>query len=400
MPSLTSAIGRATRLTRKGRLLEATSVIQKALGSGTAPPKSPTKGRAKPVAAAKQLAKPTSRSKAAPAPKALPERKRVTPPSPRTAPPSARATPRGFASGTSLPGAGSLARVAPSARARLKRSIAKPSIPDGARYPWRSHTGPHGARRYRLYVPGNLPAGPRPLLVMLHGCTQGADDFARGTRILEAAERHGVLVALPEQDRAANAMACWNWFEPAHQGRGAGEPAILAGIVRNVLARESVDPARVFVAGLSAGGAMAAVLGATEPEMFAGVGVHSGLPYRAASDMTSAMRAMRSGAGRVPAVGPRGAAPRLFVVHGTADGTVSPRNADRLLEAMGRGERQSERHGRVGVTRLVREGRTVAEDWRVAGLGHAWSGGEPGASYTAPDGPDATEGMLRFFLEG
>ena len=369
---LPRAMRRATRLTRKGKPLAATSALQKALSealSGT------TAKRPKPKRSAPSRARPSGK----PAPK------RATAPSGRK-----RQTPNAYTAPFTIP--------RPTTRARVKRTAPAPLVAPGAQYVWRTHSGPHGTRRYRLYVPAKLPEGPRPLLVMLHGCTQGADDFARGTRALEAAERHGVLVALPEQDRAANAMACWNWFEPAHQDAGYGEPAVLLGIVRNITAKHAVDPRRVFVAGLSAGGAMAAVLGAVAPDTFAAIGVHSGLPYRSARDVSSAMKVMRSGAGRTPAIGPRADAPRTFIVHGTADGTVSPRNADRLFAAMGRGEAETERRGRVGITRLVRGGRIVAEDWRVAGLGHAWSGGAPGASYTDPDAPDVTDAMLRFFL--
>ena len=371
MFAFSRAMRRATKLTRKGRLAEATAVIQSALSS----PSPPSPGKAK-----RRPTKPIAKRPAA---------KRASP---------KRSVPKRAKPGPSLTPTVPAALARPAVRARVKRDAPTPPVPPGALYGWRTHSGPHGSRRYRLYVPAALPSGPRPLLVMLHGCTQGADDFALGTRVLEAAERHGLIVTLPEQTRSHNAMACWNWFEPAHQGAGRGEPAILAGIVGAITKRHAIDPARIFAAGLSAGGAMAAVLGATAPSLFAAIGVHSGLPHGAAGDLSSAMRAMRSGARRVPAIGPRADAPRLFVVHGTADGTVSPRNADRLIEALGRADASSERRGRTKVTTYMRDGRTIAQDWRIAGLGHAWSGGAAGASYTAPDGPDVTEAMLRFFL--
>ena len=392
MLSLSRAMRRATRLTRSGKLLDATSTIQKALGA--TPKRSRTKSATKRAVGKPAIARG----------KAKPTTKRTAKGANKGANKGTTKRTEGFAMPTLRPmpnlAAPLVAPTRPSARARVKRAAPAPRVPEGARYVWRSHSGSEGTRRYRLYVPARPPKGERPLLVMLHGCTQGADDFARGTRVLEAAERHGMLVALPEQDRSANAMACWNWFEPAHQTAERGEPAILLAIIRNVAARHDVDRGRVFVAGLSAGGAMAAVLGATAPDLFAGIGVHSGLPYRAASDLSSAMRAMRSGPSRRTAAPVRSDAPRLFVAHGTADGTVSPRNADALVRAAGGGDTHSERQGRVGITRIVRDGRTTVEDWRIAGLGHAWSGGAPGASYTAPDGPDVTDAMVRFFLEG
>ncbi|TKV60456.1 PHB depolymerase family esterase [Nakamurella flava] len=294
--------------------------------------------------------------------------------------------------------------------ARATDHLAAATAP-GGRILHLTHSGPHGERRYDLYVPtGHAAAVARgvrvPLVVMLHGGTQTAADFAAGTQMNAAAERHTVLVAYPEQPPAANPQRYWNWFAPEHQGPASGEPALLAGLIRHIAGEYGVDRDRVFVAGLSAGGAMTAVLAATAPDLIAGAGIHSGLGYRVASDVGSAFGAMRTGGsptstGRVP----------LFVVHGTADGTVAPVNADRILAAAQadlRGERrQVDRITDDGRpyrrTRLVRQAAdgtatVVAEQWLVDGLGHAWSGGSAVGSYTDPQGPDASAAMLDFFL--
>jgi poly(hydroxyalkanoate) depolymerase family esterase len=169
-----------------------------------------------------------------------------------------------------------------------------PPVQPGARFEAAHFRSAAGERDYKLYVPASARgAGPRPLVVMLHGCTQNPDDFARGTAMNAAAEAAGVLVAYPAQPSSANPKRCWNWFRPEDQRRDAGEPALIAGLARAVIAAEDVDPARVYVAGLSAGGAAAAVVGALYPDVFAAVGVHSGLPHGAAADVASAFAAMR-----------------------------------------------------------------------------------------------------------
>lgn len=278
-------------------------------------------------------------------------------------------------------------------------------IADGARIERLTFACAEGQRDYRLYVPASVDASlPRPLLVMLHGCTQSADDFARGTRMNRLADAHGVLVAWPEQPSSANPSRCWNWFNAGDQQRDRGEPAVLAGITRAVMAAHAVDPRRVFVAGLSAGAATAATLGQLYPDLFAAVGVHSGLAAGAARDMPSAFGAMRSGS-----PGIRGQAPvRTIVFHGDADGTVDPANAAQVLAQAAAGASLATRveSGRtaagVAYTRTQRRdagNRVLLEDWNVEGMGHAWSGGSAGGSYTAPDGPDASEAMLRFFLD-
>jgi poly(hydroxyalkanoate) depolymerase family esterase len=240
---------------------------------------------------------------------------------------------------------------------------------------------------------------------MLHGCTQDPDDFAAGTAMNELASRHGVCVLYPAQAQHANSGRCWNWFKHTHQGRERGEPALLAGLVAEIVATHDMDPRRVYVAGLSAGGAMAAILGEAFPDVFAAVGVHSGLPRGAAKDVKSAFAAMHGGA-PLPEIRRPTRTPPTIVFHGDADTTVHPCNGERVIAAGGSSERRREslsgrRTGGRDYTRHVHravDGSVHAEHWVVHGAGHAWSGGRSEGSYTDPLGPDASAEMLRFFL--
>jgi poly(hydroxyalkanoate) depolymerase family esterase len=262
-----------------------------------------------------------------------------------------------------------------------------------------------GARDYKLFEPAR-DGRPLPLVVMLHGCTQDPDDFARGTGMNALARRHGFLVLYPAQLQRANAQGCWNWFKHNHQARGKGEPAILAGMVRDVIARHDVDPARVYVAGLSAGGAMAAILGDAYPDLFAAVGVHSGLATGSATDVQTAFAAMSGGAQPARRGGKRGVTPPTIVFHGDADATVNVVNGERIVEAAGLrprpGAQRESAPGGSAFTRQVwvdAQGAERAEQWTIHGAGHAWQGGQPTGSYTDARGPDASAEMLRFFLQ-
>jgi len=286
-------------------------------------------------------------------------------------------------------------------------------VPDGAQFLSRSFACAAGSRSYKLYIPRCLPDSGRALLVMLHGGTQDGDDFAAGTRMNDLAEEHGFVVAYPNQSQAANASLCWNWFTPEHQKRGAGEPSIIAGITGEIVASYDVDPDRVFIAGLSAGGAMAAVMAATYPDLYDAVGVHSGLAYRSATDLPSALAAMRGDAGLRGRRSrkARGAADdsprvRMIVFHGDADKIVHPSNAEGIAGGSRVGESIDHAETRLSAgqtcTRSVirdQSGAAVVEEWLLHGSGHAWSGGSPDGSYTDPCGPDASREMLRFFLE-
>jgi poly(hydroxyalkanoate) depolymerase family esterase len=280
-------------------------------------------------------------------------------------------------------------------------------LPPGARFVAKSFSGPAGTRAYKLYVPSACRGQPAPLVVMLHGCTQSPDDFAAGTRMNLLAEEHGCLVAYPEQAADANPSRCWNWFQPGDQGRDRGEPSLIAGITRRIVQDHAVDPRRVYIAGLSAGGAAAAIMGAAYPDLYAALGVHSGLACGAANDLPTALAAMRQGA----AAGHRArrVAPTI-VFHGDRDPTVHPRNGDHVvaqaLAAATTGLRTEVQRGQVpgghAYSRTLHadaRGRVVVERWLVHGAGHAWSGGSPAGTYTDPRGPDASREMLRFFLE-
>ena len=272
-----------------------------------------------------------------------------------------------------------------------------------------SFANAHGRREYRLYIPAGYDlAGPAlPLLVMLHGCTQTGDDFATGTRMNTLADRHGFLVAYPLQVAKANHARCWNWFRPKTSVPTAASRRSCAGIARQVMAQYHVDPDRVFVAGLSAGAAMAVVLAATMPDLVRAIGVHSGLPYAVAHDVPSAFAAMQGRGATPPRDVRRTIGVPMIVFHGDADRTVAESNADALAQAAARPGLQSvARSGRVpGGHAYTREvtlddaGIPWFERWTVKGAGHAWSGGDASGTYTDPAGPDASSAMVEFFLQ-
>ena len=289
-----------------------------------------------------------------------------------------------------------------------------PPVPDGAAYLTRTFTCEAGSRDYTVYVPSHSDGRKRPLIIMLHGCTQNPNDFAVGTGMDRLAEEHGFIVAYPGQPMTANQSGCWNWFNLTDQMRDVGEPRIIAGITRIIMAEFDVDAERVYVAGLSAGGAMAAIMSATYPDLYAATGIHSGLAYGSASDVASAFAVMR-GTSRPAAPAQRKShiksaygRVRTIVFHGASDQTVHPSNAEMILAEARAGltgpAKETQHIGAAGgcaYTRTVitnANGVPHVEHWAIEGLGHAWSGGSPEGSYTDQHGPDASREMLRFFL--
>jgi poly(hydroxyalkanoate) depolymerase family esterase len=385
-----AAMAEATRLTRQGRLVEATALIQQTLASPAV-------------------------TRRAPDPPSAGEETSSTPGRHPAPPPALRArqgTPLGQVhSGwltrrrRALP-----SRSAPSSRRPQRPAVLAVKRPAG-RFEAFSYTNAAGTRAYRLYVPADRTGGPLPLVVMLHGGTQDAATFAAATGMNDLAERQAFLVAYPEQPPSANPGKYWNWFVPDHQRRDAGEPSLIAGITRQVIDRYGADANRVYVAGFSAGGAMAAVMAAVYPDLYAAVGVHSGLPYAAAGDMASAFAAMKQGPSR-PARPPARPLP-LIVFHGDRDATVALANAagliDHVLAAASPDRRPrtppaavttGQVPGGHAYTRTCYQdpaGAALAERWTIHQSGHAWSGGVPHGSYTDAHGPDASAEFIRFF---
>lgn len=262
-----------------------------------------------------------------------------------------------------------------------------------------------GTRGYRTYVPRCARRGVTGLVVMLHGCKQTPEDFALGTGMNALAEAHGFVVIYPEQSRGDQAQSCWNWFSHKDQRRNRGEPAIIAGLTRQAILFHGVPADRVFIAGLSAGAAMAVIMGDAYPDLYSAVGAHSGLPAGAARTFPTALAAM---AGQGINLGKDGSAMRTIIFHGSADTTVRPSNSDRI--ANGVLDRDQERgqaedfDGAAGKrsfsrrTTLDASGQESVEQWTVEGLGHAWSGGQSAGSHTDAMGPDASAAMVRFFF--
>jgi poly(hydroxyalkanoate) depolymerase family esterase len=294
--------------------------------------------------------------------------------------------------------------------------LARPSVnrapivlPDGAQFGEHVFANQAGSRAYKLYVPSGYNEQPLPLVVMLHGCTQSPDDFAAGTRMNLLAEERTFLVAYPAQAQSANVSKCWNWFSPADQQRDQGEPSLLAGITRQIMRDFRVQAGRVYIAGLSAGGAAAAIMGATYPDLYAAIGVHSGLACGAASDIPSAFAAMRQGrSDGARAHGRAGRAVPTIVFHGDRDTTVNPVNGDQVIaQSKAAAELRTTvttgaASGGIRYTCTVQtdeNGRSILEQWVLHGAGHAWSGGSTAGSYTEPRGPDASREMMRFFLQ-
>ena len=384
-----AAMAEATRLTRQGRLVEATALIQQTLASPAVTRQAPD---------APPAGEETS---------ATPGRHPALPPAQRAGQQTQL---------TRVHPGWTYRRTVPSPGAQGLRRTHRPAVPavkrPAGRFDAFSYSNAAGTRAYRLYVPAGHGGGPMPLVVMLHGGTQDAATFAAATGMNNLAERQGLLVAYPEQPPSANAGRYWNWFVPGHQRRGAGEPSLIAGITRQVTDRYGADATRVYVAGFSAGGAMAAVMAAVYPDLYAAAGVHSGLPYAAAGDVASAFAAMKQGPPG-PARHPVRPLP-LIVFHGDQDATVAPANAAGLIDLALAAASPDRRPGTPTAvttgqvpgghvyTRTCYQdpaGAALAERWIIHHGGHAWSGGVPHGSYTDPRGPDASAEFIRFFGE-
>jgi poly(hydroxyalkanoate) depolymerase family esterase len=398
----------ATRLTREGRFEEAMAVLRGALpGASTASAPAADEGTASPTA------------------KRRPAILDMVPPLPGTGG-AWTAAPTGADWAAGLRGAMGQAEFPEALRGLMDRmgqpgslpgldglvgpGVVRPVVPlpDGARFEERTYANAAGSRAYKLYIPSGYTGQALPLVVMLHGCTQSPDDFAAGTRMNEVAEEQMFLVAYPAQTQAANMSKCWNWFSPGDQQRDQGEPSLIAGITRQIMRDFPVELGRVYVTGLSAGGAAAAIMGATYPDLYAAIGIHSGLACGAASDMPSAFAAMKQGGSS-----PKGASRRpggpvpTIVFHGDRDTTVNPVNGDQVIAQAAAADLRTtvdrgEASGGMSYTRTVhadQTGRAVLEQWVLHGAGHAWSGGSTAGSYADPRGPDASREMMRFFLE-
>jgi poly(hydroxyalkanoate) depolymerase family esterase len=372
----------ATRLTQSGRLVEATALLQRMLRDKNAPDATaPTPHRS----TATERAPPTIDAKAH-ATKTGSRHRTVRPPV-------------DFAN--SLPGlgiGGSLRRAPPSMG---------DIVPDGAKFVEGGYGNAAGSRSYRLFIPSGYHGQAIPLVIMLHGCTQSPEDFAAGTRMNFIAEEQTCFVAYPAQRAEANQAKCWNWFRPADQQRGGGEPSLIAGITRQIMRDHAIDPQRVYVAGLSAGAAAAAVMGSTYGDLYAAIGIHSGLACGAATDLPSALIAMKQGGGSEAMPGDGPTIPTI-VFHGDRDTTVHSKNGGRIVRQSIAATRTTVKvhrgqvpggHGYTRTVHIDAGGRGILEHWEIHGAGHAWSGGSPAGSYTDPGGPDATREMLRFFLE-
>ena len=373
--SFGQAMRNATRMIGTGKLLDATRLIQRALSGDTASVRPQARPQSNPY------------PRGAPAPAANDSQVKAPPPQVIILPPPAQ------------PGQ------------NIDTEKSKPAPRRSASFTQHQYKFEGDTYPYRLYVPSATSASDNtrmPLVVLLHGCKQDALDFSNGTAMNALAEEHQVMVLYPEQITSANAMRCWNWFEPGHQQANHGEPGMIAALTQKIAQQRGADPQRVYIAGLSAGGAMAAVMAGLHPEMFAAVGVHSGLAAGAARDVMSAFGAMRTGAkGRSQPALP------TIIFHGTADKTVHPDNSDHITDAALAGLKASglklvktqtamTHNSDQKIERIVystADGKPYIENWRIDDGAHAWSGGDAAGSYTDPDGPSASAAMLAFFLQ-
>lgn len=376
------AMANAVRLTRAGKLQEATTALRSALG-GTAP------------ISVRQHARDEGQTAAT---------------EPSVTAPFAPRLETALRSIVARVAAGSDAAADVPAAKMAATVHASGGTVAGSSFDMTSHVSAAGTLAFKLFVPRGYRGQPVPLVVMLHGCTQSPDDFAAGTRMNELAEERTFIVAYPLQPPSANASRCWNWFRADDQRRDRGEPALIAGATRQIMATFSIDPARVYIAGLSAGGAAAAIMGSAYPDLYSAIGVHSGLACGAAENMGAAFGAMRSGGAFAESASPsRSGAPvamRTIVFHGDRDATVSAINGDQVIAqsraaALLREVRHDGASQGMAYTVTIHSddaGRPQLEHWVLHGAGHAWSGGSIKGTYTDPRGPDASREMIRFFL--
>ena len=393
----------ATRLTQAGQLQEATAMIQRALHGESNP-----NGGVEPAPAKASARRETAQPDQA---------QTITPQQP-------------FTAHRNISSLGDLLRGKlsglPGLKTGLNTGLATPAeaLPEGATFNSGTFANQSGSRDYKLYIPSGYHGQRLPLVVMLHGCTQNPDDFAAGTGMNMLAEAQPCLVLYPAQTASAHHSKCWNWFKPSDQRRESGEPAIIAGMTRQIIHEYQLDERRVYVAGLSAGGAMATTLAMTYPDLYAAVGVHSGLPHGAAQDLPSALAAMQGGTTPLASCNKRADARATsstdqkipaIIFHGDRDTTVHPGNGDRVaaqhLSSTGPGNLTTSeivtksRRGQVPdghaytcTTHHDADGLAILEQWSIHGAAHAWAGGTSQGSYTDPKGPDASREMLRFFL--
>jgi poly(hydroxyalkanoate) depolymerase family esterase len=382
-PLSQTAMAEATRLTTEGRLDEAMALLRGAISGASEVDAEPQ-----------------------PAPSKARQFIDMVPPSPATG--GCWTSPLHAADDSSS--APKRERIFPTLRPRTGPAGRETVLPAGARFEQLAFANEAGSRDYKLYVPSSFAGQPAPLVMMLHGCKQSPDDFAAGTGMNLLAEEFGFLVAYPAQPKSSNPSKCWNWFRPGDQRRGQGEPALIAGIALQIAKDYPIARSQIYVAGLSAGGAAAAIMGIAYPDIFAAVGVHSGLACGAASDIPSAFSAMRQGDSRANSHRPTDSSRPVptIVFHGDRDTTVSPVNGDQVIAQakagadLTRAVERGQSHDGIKYTCVIEKdqgGRTVLEHWTLHGCGHAWSGGSTDGSYTEPHGPDASREMIRFFLQ-
>ena len=291
-----------------------------------------------------------------------------------------------------------------------------------------------GSLDYKLFVSSTYRKDkPVPLVLMLHGCTQKAEELAAISGFNELADKNSFLVAYPEQSAAANPLRCWNWFDPKHQSRDAGESSLIAAVIQDIRASYTIDQKRTYAVGISAGGAMAVVMGTTYPELFAGLAVIAGMEYKAGLTVQEGLAAMKQGgpdpnqqgilAFQAIQKSPAGSVMRLplIVFQGTKDPYLNPVNADQLIAQWAQThdylddgkdndsvnvQSASEKTGVVpNGYRFTKysyndsKGHLLLEKWIVEGLGHAWPGSSAANPFADAKGPNASEEILRFFSE-